>query len=88
MMLSAWIKIPYTIFVCVLVPVYWVERGPANFLWLSDIALLAIVSALWMENRFQQPVQHRHAVYSTTEKLPAAHNAGYSGGRLINVRSG
>jgi hypothetical protein len=52
MMLSAWIKIPYTIFVCVLVPVYWVERGPANFLWLSDVALLAMVPALWMENRF------------------------------------
>jgi hypothetical protein len=52
MMLSAWIKITYTIFVCVLVPVYWVERGPANFLWLSDVALLAMVPALWMENRF------------------------------------
>ncbi|NOR40526.1 MAG: membrane-associated protein [Gammaproteobacteria bacterium] len=39
-------------FVCVLVPIYWVEQGPANFLWLSDIALLAIVPALWMENRF------------------------------------
>ena len=51
-MLSAWIKIAYTIFVCVLVPIYWVERGPANFLWLSDIALLATVPALWMENRF------------------------------------
>ena len=50
-MLSAWIKIPYTIFVCVLVPFYWVERGPANFLWLSDIALLATVPALWMESR-------------------------------------
>ena len=51
-MLSAWIKITYTIFVCVLVPVYWVERGAANFLWLSDVALLAMVPALWMENRF------------------------------------
>ena len=51
-MLSAWIKITYTIFVCVLVPVYWVERGPANFLWLSDVALLVMVPALWMENRF------------------------------------
>jgi hypothetical protein len=51
-MLSAWIKVAYTIFVCVLVPIYWVERGPANFLWISDIALLAIVPALWLENRF------------------------------------
>ena len=52
MMLSAWIKIPYTIFVCVLLPVYWMERGPANFLWLSDIALFVILLALWMESRF------------------------------------
>jgi hypothetical protein len=51
-MFSSWIKVPYTIFVCILVPVYWAERGPANFLWLSDIALLAVVPALWMENRF------------------------------------
>jgi hypothetical protein len=52
MLLSVWIKVPYTIFVCALVPIYWMERGPANFLWLSDIALLATVPALWMENRF------------------------------------
>jgi hypothetical protein len=52
MMISAWIKVPYTLFVCALVPVYWLEKGPANFLWLSDIALLASVVALWLENRF------------------------------------
>ena len=51
-MISAWIKVPYTLFVCALVPVYWLEKGPANFLWLSDIALLASVLALWLENRF------------------------------------
>jgi hypothetical protein len=51
MMISAWIKIPYTIFVCILVPIYWQERGPANFLWISDVALLATVPALWMESR-------------------------------------
>jgi hypothetical protein len=50
-MLSVWIKIPYTIFVCILVPVYWAERGPANFLWLSDVALLVMVPALWLESR-------------------------------------
>ena len=46
-----WIKLPYTAFVCVLVPVYWVERGPANFLWASDIALLVTVAAVWLESR-------------------------------------
>ena len=36
----------------VLVPVYWAQRGPANFLWASDIALLVTVGALWRESRF------------------------------------
>jgi hypothetical protein len=44
------LKIVYTIFVCVLVPIYWQQYGPANFLWFSDIALLALVPALWLEN--------------------------------------
>jgi hypothetical protein len=44
------LKVPYTIFVCVLVPAYWHEYGPANFLWGSNIALLVICVALWTEN--------------------------------------
>jgi hypothetical protein len=44
------LKIAYTIFVCALVPIYWRQYGPANFLWFSDIALLALVPALWLEN--------------------------------------
>jgi hypothetical protein len=45
-----WLKISYTAFVCVIVPVYWRHYGPANFLWFSDIALLVIVPALWLES--------------------------------------
>lgn len=48
--ISLWVKIPYTVLVCVVVPVYWVKYGPANFLWGSDIALIVLVFALWMEN--------------------------------------
>jgi hypothetical protein len=44
------LKIVYTLFVCALVPVYWRQYGLANFLWFSDIALLALVPALWLEN--------------------------------------
>jgi hypothetical protein len=51
-MLPLWIKIAYTLFVIVLVPVYWVHYGPANFLWFSDIALFTTVAALWLESRF------------------------------------
>lgn len=44
------LKVVYTLFVCVLVPIYWRQYGLANFLWFSDIALLGLVPALWLEN--------------------------------------
>jgi len=40
----------YTLFVCAAVPIYCRQYGPANFLWFSDIALLVLVPALWLEN--------------------------------------
>ena len=46
-----WLKIVYSIMVCIIVPVYWKEYGPTNFLWFSDIALISMVAALWFENR-------------------------------------
>jgi hypothetical protein len=49
-MIPAWIKLAYTAFVLVLVPVYARRYGPANFLWFSDVALLAMVPALWLES--------------------------------------
>jgi hypothetical protein len=45
-----WLKLSYTVFVCLLVPVYWAQYGPSNFLWFSDIALLATIAALWLES--------------------------------------
>jgi hypothetical protein len=45
-----WLKIACTVFVSLLVPVYWRRYGPANFLWFSDIALLVCVPALWLES--------------------------------------
>jgi hypothetical protein len=49
-LIPLWIKILYTLFLCVLVPVYWIHWGPSNFLWFSDIALLATAIALWLES--------------------------------------
>lgn len=46
-----WLKVAYSAFVALLVPVYWIEYGPANFLWACDIALLVTVAALWRESR-------------------------------------
>ena len=45
------VKIAYTLFVALLVPIYWRQYGPANFLWFSDIALLMMVPALWLQSR-------------------------------------
>jgi len=50
-LLPLWLKISYTFMVCVIIPVYWVDLGPGNLLWFSDIALMALVPALWLENR-------------------------------------
>ncbi len=45
-----WIKLAYTLFVLVTVPVYTVKYPLGNFLWFSDIALLSTVPALWFED--------------------------------------
>lgn len=50
--IALWIKVAYTLLVLLVVPVYWVRYGPANFLWFSDIALLVTAPALWLESRF------------------------------------
>ena len=51
------VKIIYTLFVCILVPVYWRYYGPANFLWFSDLALLLTWAALWLESPFLASMQ-------------------------------
>ncbi|MDQ3536294.1 MAG: membrane-associated protein [Bacteroidota bacterium] len=45
------LKFIYLIFVLILVPVYWINYGPGNFLWFSDIALFAVGIALWTRSR-------------------------------------
>jgi hypothetical protein len=45
------IRVLFTMLVAVVVPVYLVKYGPANFLWFSDIGLLGICAALWLEHR-------------------------------------
>jgi hypothetical protein len=50
-MIPIWIKITYTAFVIITVVIYFKKYGPGNFLWFSDIALITMVPALWMESR-------------------------------------
>ncbi|WP_299756123.1 membrane-associated protein [uncultured Pontibacter sp.] len=42
-----WLQLAYTAFVLLLLPVYWRNYGPGNFLWFSDIALFAVGVVLW-----------------------------------------
>ena len=45
-----WLKEAYTVFVAVTVAVYLKKYPLWNFLWFSDIALIATVPALWLES--------------------------------------
>lgn len=47
-----WLKVAYSLFVAVLIPVYWSEYTPWNFLYFCDIALVVTGVALWTESRF------------------------------------
>jgi hypothetical protein len=45
-----WFKIAFSVFVAVLVPVYWYNWTPLNFLYFCDVALLLTLPALWLES--------------------------------------
>jgi hypothetical protein len=45
-----WLRVSYSLFVGALAIVYWIYRGPANFLWGCDIALLLTLVALWKQD--------------------------------------
>lgn len=44
------LKIVYTAFMAVLIPIYWHDYGPTNFLYFCDIALILTLIAIWPEN--------------------------------------
>ena len=48
--LPLWLKLVYTAFMAVLVPVYWANYGPTNFLYFCDVALLITLVAVWSES--------------------------------------
>ncbi|MEY4387106.1 MAG: hypothetical protein RLY20_2389 [Verrucomicrobiota bacterium] len=48
--LPLWLKLAYTAFMAVLVPVYLINYGPTNFLYFCDVALLVTLVAVWREN--------------------------------------
>ncbi len=45
-----WVKLAYTAFMAVLVPVYWTNYGAANFLYFCDVALILTLAGIWLES--------------------------------------
>ncbi len=45
-----WLKLAFTAFMAVLVPVYWYYYGPTNFLYFCDIALFLTLAGIWLES--------------------------------------
>ncbi|HEY2586472.1 MAG TPA: hypothetical protein VGI81_11975 [Tepidisphaeraceae bacterium] len=45
-----WITIPFTLYAGVLVPIYWRDYGPANFLWFCDMGMLMTLAGLWLNS--------------------------------------
>lgn len=44
------LKLVYTAFLAVLIPVYWSNYGPTNFLYFCDVALLLTLAGVWLES--------------------------------------
>lgn len=49
--LPLWLKLAFTAFLLVMVPVYWVNYGPTNFLYFCDVSLLLCLVSIWTERR-------------------------------------
>ena len=47
-----WLKLVYTAFMAVLVPVYWHYYGPTNFLYFCDLALFITLVGISIEKSF------------------------------------
>jgi hypothetical protein len=45
-----WLKLGWTAWLAVWLPLYWRHYGPQNFLWFCDLANLAMGVALWLES--------------------------------------
>src|ERR1700748_770094 len=48
--LPLWLKLVYTAFMAVLLPVYWYYYGPTNFLYFCDMALILNLVAVRTDN--------------------------------------
>jgi len=45
-----WLKLLFSVFMAILVPIYWIDYGPTNFLYFCDVALFMTLISLWSNN--------------------------------------
>jgi len=45
-----WLKLVYTAFIIVWMPVYWYYYGPTNFLYFCDVSLILTFVGIWIES--------------------------------------
>ena len=50
LLIPLWLKLAYTAFMAVQIPVYLYRYGPTNFLYFCDIALLLTLAGIWLES--------------------------------------
>ena len=48
--LPLWLKLLFSLWMVIWVPAYWIYNGPANFLWVCDVANFVILVGLWLES--------------------------------------
>ena len=48
--LPVWLKLAFSAFMVVLVPVYWYYYGPTNFLYFCDMSLFLTLVGIWIES--------------------------------------
>jgi hypothetical protein len=49
-LIPLWVKIAFTAFMALLIPVYLKNYGPTNFLYFCDVAAVMTLVAVWLEN--------------------------------------
>ncbi|MFT3878758.1 MAG: hypothetical protein QM703_03745 [Gemmatales bacterium] len=45
-----WLKVAYTLFMAILLPIYLKRYGPTNFLYFCDVAAIVTLIAIWLES--------------------------------------
>jgi len=49
-LIPLWVKIAYTAFIAVVIPIYLKRYGPTNFLYFCDVAFLTTLVGIWLES--------------------------------------